>query len=277
MLLKLTPDGVRWITIVIDSEVRLPVLLNRSNSSLNHGLFVITTGVTVTPPVPPVLPVTFNETVVVRTSVPLVPVTVTVAAPNVAVLDAVKVSVLLLPVGELGLNAAVTPAGNPLALKVTPAVKLVRVMLIVLVTIAPRAIDTLPGVAVSVKFCAGLTVKVIDAVTGGSVPLAPVTVTVAGPKVAVLEAVKVSVLLFPVVDVGLKAAVTPVGNPLALNMTLPGKPARMMLIVLVAVAPRITGTLDGLGTSVNTGSETATFRVMKVVRVRPPPTPVIVT
>jgi hypothetical protein len=151
-LLKLTPDGVRWITIVTDSEVRLAVLLNRMNSSLNHWLLVFTTGVTVTPPVPPVAAVTVKEMVVVRTNVPLVPVTVTVAAPRVAVLAAVKVSVLLLAVVDAGLNTAVTPAGKPLALNTTLPVKLVRVMVTVLGADAPRVNDTLAGVAVSVKF-----------------------------------------------------------------------------------------------------------------------------
>ena len=43
-------------------------------------------------------------------------------------------------------------------------------------------------------------------------PPVPVTVTVAAPSVAVLDAVKVSVLLPPVVDDGLKLAVTPLGG-----------------------------------------------------------------
>jgi predicted cation transporter len=225
------------------------VLLNRINSSLNHGLFVLTNGVTVTPPVP-VLFVTVNETVVLRVRPPPIPVTITVAGPSVAVLEAVKVSVLLFPVGAPGLNAALTPTGNPLALKVTPAVKLVRVMLITLLTVPLRATDTLAGMAPRVKFCGGFTVKLIDVICGGSVPLVPVTVTVAGPSVAVLEAVKVNKLLFAVVDVGLKAAVTPVGNPLALKATLALKLTRVMLIVLVTVEPCVTNTLVGLAASV---------------------------
>jgi hypothetical protein len=43
----------------------------------------------------------------------------------------VTVSVELAPVAGFGLNDAAAPAGRPLALKVTPAVKLVLVMLIV--------------------------------------------------------------------------------------------------------------------------------------------------
>src|SRR5262245_64115285 len=45
-------------------------------------------------------------------------------------------------------------------------------------------------------------------------PPVPVMVMFAAPKVAALEAVKVKVLLAPVVEVGLKLAVTPFGNPL---------------------------------------------------------------
>jgi hypothetical protein len=277
-LLKLTPP-VRCITIVTVTAVKLPVLLNLSNSSLNHGPFALTTGVTVTPPVPPgVVPVTVNDTVAVRINVPLVPVTVTVAAPSVAVLAALNVSVLLLPVVAPGLNAAVTPAGNPLALNVTLPVKLVRVILIALVTAAPRATDTLAGVAVTVKFCAGFTVNVIVVVRGGCVPLVPVTVTVATPSVAVLDAVKVNVLVLPVVAAGLSAAVTPVGNPLALNVTLAGKLVRVMLIALVAVAPRVTPTLDGFAESVKFCVCTGfTVKLIVAVLDRLPLVPVTVT
>jgi len=70
-----------------------------------------------------------------------------------------------------------------------------------------------------------------------SEPLVPVTVTVAAPVAAVAEAVKVRVLV-PVVDVGLKLAVTPLGKPLALRATLPVKPLPGVTVtVLVAVPP----------------------------------------
>ena len=94
---------------------------------------MLTIGVTVTPPVPVVGVVTFSEMLAARVGPPPVPVTVTVAGPVVAVHDAVKLRVLLLPVVDPGLKAAVTPAGKPVALKTTLAVKLVRVMLIALV------------------------------------------------------------------------------------------------------------------------------------------------
>ena len=57
---------------------------------------------------------TVSDTDVVRVSAPEVAVKVTVAAPSVAVLDAVNVAVTELPVVAVdGLNATVTPAGNP--------------------------------------------------------------------------------------------------------------------------------------------------------------------
>jgi hypothetical protein len=82
-------------------------------------------------------------------------VTVTLVIPNVALLDAVRVIVLLVPVVDVGLNAAVTPLGKPLALKATPAEKPpLRVIVIALVPLAPRLIVRLDGFAESVKFAA---------------------------------------------------------------------------------------------------------------------------
>ena len=63
---------------------------------------------------------------------------VTVAAPVVAVADAVSVSTELLPVAAAGLNAAVTPLGRPVAVRFTvPANPFVRVMFTVDVPFAP--------------------------------------------------------------------------------------------------------------------------------------------
>jgi hypothetical protein len=93
--------------------------------------------------------------VVVRVSPPPVPVTVTVVIPVAAVEDAVRVSVLLVPVVDAGLNAAVTPLGNPPALKATVEEKPpLRVIVITLVPLAPRLIVRLVGFAESVKFAA---------------------------------------------------------------------------------------------------------------------------
>lgn len=246
-----------------DNEVRLAVLLKRTNSSLNQALFALTTGVIVTPPVPPVLLTTVNETLVVRVIVPLVPVTVTVAGPVVAVLEAVNVSVLLLAVVVAGLKAAVTPAGNALALNVTLEVKLVLAMPITLVAEPPRVTDTVAGLGESVKFCDGFTVRLIAAVRV-NVPLVAVTVTVAGPVVAVPEAVKVRTLLLPVVDDGANAAVTPVGKLLVLKVTLPVKFVRVRLIALVAEPPRVTDTFAGLVARLKPAVVAGPCRLLKI-------------
>ena len=125
------------MTIVIESEVIVPVLLSRMASSLYQGLLAMITGVTVTPPVPP-LPFTVRVIVVVLVNPPPVPVIVTFAEPKVAALEAVKVTVALVPVVDGGLKLAVTPLGNPLALKATPLVTPpTRVMFITPATLAP--------------------------------------------------------------------------------------------------------------------------------------------
>ena len=76
---------------------------------------------------------TVRLSVVVSVRVPDVPVIVTVAVPVAVVALAVRVSVLLLVAG-LGLNAAVTPLGKPVAERVTLPLKPFNgVMVIVLV------------------------------------------------------------------------------------------------------------------------------------------------
>ena len=97
---------------------------------------------------------TVSATVVVRVSagVPPVPLIVTLTGPpTVAPAAAVKVTTLLLPVVGSGLKAAVTPVGRPLALRSTEAVKLVRVMAIVLVAVDPWVTPTAAGEAESAK------------------------------------------------------------------------------------------------------------------------------
>jgi hypothetical protein len=65
------------------------------------------------------------------------------------------------------------------------------------------------------------------------VPEVPVIVTVTGPPlVAVLLAVKVSTLVPVVVGLGLKLAVTPLGNPLAARVTPPLNPFAGVTVML---------------------------------------------
>jgi len=163
---------------------------------------------------------------------------VTVVAPVAAVAEAVKVKVLAAVV-EAGLNPAVTPVGKPLALKVTLLLNPpIDVTVIVLVPVLPCC--TVALVPDNVKFgvATGVTFKLMTAVCVRlSAALVPVIVTLTVPVAAVLEAVNVSVLV-PVVEAGLKAAVTPVGKAPTLNATLPLKPPTgATLMVLVPVPP----------------------------------------
>ncbi len=186
---------------------------------------------------------------VVCVKLPDVPVIVTVAVPVAAVTLAVRVSVLLLVAG-LGLNAAVTPLGKPDAERVTlPLKPFDGVMLIVLVPWLPCVMVKLLGLADSVKFGAGVTVRLIVVVCV-KLPDVPVIVTVAVPVAAVTLAVRVSVLLL-VAGLGLNAAVTPPGKPDAERVTLPLKPFDgVMLIVLVPWLPCVMLKLLGLADSV---------------------------
>jgi hypothetical protein len=143
----------------------------------------------------------------------------------------------------------VTPPGKPLALTATlPVNPPVRAIVIVPEPLAPRLTVKLVGLAESEKSGA-LTTSPIEVMRDNPPPV-PVTVIVADPVVALADAVSVRVELAPVVDDGLKLAVTPPGNPLALNATLLLKPLRrVMFIVLVPLAPRLIVTLDGLAAS----------------------------
>jgi hypothetical protein len=183
---------------------------------------------------------------------PEVPVMVTVAAPTVAVEEAVSVRVeVALPFagGVTGLveNVAVTPLGRPLALSVVAESNPpVLVTVIVLVPLAPCVTVTEAGEALTLKFgdAAEFTVSA-TVVFAVRLPDVPVMVTVAVPVVAVLLAVRVKVLV-EVVGLVLKAAVTPLGKPDAARVTLPVNPPRSVtVIVLVPLPPCVTVTLLG--------------------------------
>lgn len=178
--------------------------------------------------------VTVSVNVVEFIKVPDAPVIVTEDVPVVAVLVAVKVTVLE-PVAGLGLNDAVTPVGSPEADKLTlPLNPFCGATLIALVLVAAWA--TLLGDAESVKFGPALTINEIVALLA-KLPDVPVTVTVTVPVVAVLVAVKVSVLE-AVAGLGLKDAVTPLGNPEADRLTLALKPfCGITVTVLVPLVP----------------------------------------
>jgi len=95
---------------------------------------------------------TVRESVVALAKLPAVPVMVTVAGPVVAEPLAVSVKVLV-PVVLPGLNDAVTPAGKPEADKLTVPLKpLSALIVMVLVPLAPWAMDKPFGEVESVKF-----------------------------------------------------------------------------------------------------------------------------
>jgi hypothetical protein len=192
---------------------------------------------------------TVTAIVVEAVSDPDVPVIVTVAGPVVAVLVAARVR-RLEPVAGLVPKLAVTPAGSPVAVRVTPlAHPLAAVTLIVSVAVLPGTTDKVPAVGASVKLGAPFTVSamVTEAV---SVPEVPVIVTVARPVVAVLVAVNVSTLA-PAAGFVPKLAVTPVGSPVAARVTLPVKPlAGVTVTVSDALLPWFSATVGVVATNV---------------------------
>lgn len=203
---------------------------------------------------------------------PEVPVIVTVAAPTVAVEDAVRVRVeVALPFagGVTGLveNAAVTPLGKPEALNVVAELNPpVLVMVIVLVPLAPCVTVTDVGEAAMVKLGVAdeftVNARVVVAV---KLPEVPVIVTVAAPVVAVLLAISVSTLV-PVVGFVPNAAVTPLGRPEAARVTLPvNPPTSVTVMVLVPLPPCVIVRLLGESDSVKLGVDEPARRLIRPV------------
>jgi len=103
---------------------------------------------------------------------------------------------------------------------------------------------TLLGEADNVKLGAAFTVSE-TLVVAVRLPDVPVIVIVAGPVVAVLDAVNVKALLL-VAGLGANTAVTPLGKVDVVNVTLPLNPfCGVMLIVLEPLVPCVTATLAG--------------------------------
>ena len=181
--------------------------------------------------------VTVKLIVAVCVKLPETPVIVTVAVPVVAVPLAVSVRTLVAVAGFVP-NAAVTPVGRPVAASVTlPVNPSVSAIVIVLVLPAPPcAIVTLDGEADKLKFGGPVTVNE-TVVVCVKLPETPVIVTVAVPIVAVPLAVNVKTLV-AVAGFVPNAAVTPVGKPDAVSVTLPVKlSVGMIVIVLVPPVP----------------------------------------
>src|SRR5438874_1946419 len=197
-----------------------------------------------------------------------------------------KVSVLV-PVAGFALNIANTPGGGFNTNRNTELLNPPSgVILIVVVAVVPCLTVKLLGDAESRKSgCDGggagaFTVKLMVVVLV-RLPDVPVMVMLPVPTVAVLLAASVRALE-PVVLLGLKEAVTPLGRPEADRETLLLKPfAGVMVIVLLPLEPRVTVTL--LGEEIGRAScrercgARFTVKLMFVVCVRLPDVPVTVT
>jgi hypothetical protein len=163
----------------------------------------------------------FSSRGVEAISVPEFPVMIMIELPVAAVLPTARVSVLFV-VAVVGEKVAVTPAGKPLTERVTKFAKpLIGTTLIVDLPEAPGTTNTSLGAAESEKLLAFTTTCACAEFV--MLPEVPVTVNVAMPGVAALVAESVSVLV-PVVGFGENTAVTPLGSPEALRVTLPVKP-----------------------------------------------------
>jgi hypothetical protein len=187
-----------------------------------------------------------SETVVVCVNDPEVPVIVMVLVPVVAVLEAVKVSVLVEVVGFVP-NVAVTPLGSAELDRVTDPVKpAMSVTVIVLLPLVPCFTVKLEGEAESEKLgCAGAVTVSDTVVVCVRLPDVPVMVTVAVPVVAVELALSVRTLV-EVVGLVPKLAVTPEGRPEADKVTLPVNPPEgVTVIVLLPLVPCVTLKLVG--------------------------------
>ena len=87
----------------------------------------------------------------------------------------------------------------------------------------------------------------LNEVVRDSPPPVPATVTLKDPMTAVAATANVTVLLAPVVAFGLILAVTPLGRPEALKVTLLAKPpVRAIVTVTAPLPPCEMPRLDGL-------------------------------
>jgi hypothetical protein len=179
---------------------------------------------------------------------PEVPVTFIVDVPATTVAPAVSVK-MLVPALLTGLNDAVTPLGRLDAARVTVPLKpLCGVIITVVVALFPCTTLTLPGDAERLKF-GTTTVRVIVRLWL-KLPEVPVTFMVDVPATTEAPAVRVKVLV-PVLLTRLNDAVTPLGKPDAVRLTLPLKPpcgviVRVLVPLLPCVTPRVLGDAERL-------------------------------
>jgi hypothetical protein len=227
-----------------------------------------------------VVPVTVRETVVVSAVLPEVPITVmlyvpvTVDEPTVIVMVEVPA-----PVIEVGLKLTVTPVGWPVADKVMAELKPpVAALLIVEPPELPCATETEAGAALMVKLGV-VPVTVRETVVVSVVlPEVPVTempyVPVTADEATAIVMVEVPA---PVIEVGLKLTVTPVGWPVADKVMAELKPpVAALLIVELPELPCATETDAGAALMVKLGVVPVTVRETVVVSLLLPEVPVTV-
>lgn len=195
------------------------------------------------------------------------------AAPVEGVVKMVRVAVPGVPwatLTELGLKLNVGRSWAPAGREATTAVNItspvkpltdVTVIVEVLPVVAPGLTETAVPAIVKPGVCAAETVRAM-VVVANKLPEVPVMVTVLGPPtVAELLAVSVSRLV-PLAGFVPKAAVTPLGKPVAASVTLPVKPpAGVTVIVLVPLPPWAMLMLLGAADSLKLGLVTVTVAV----------------
>ncbi len=179
-------------------------------------------------------------------------------------------------VGDVpALNEPVTPVGRPARVNVTVLAKpFCGFKVKVLVPSAPCAMLRVEGAAESVNVGGADMVSAIVALLV-SVPHVPVIVTVETPAATVPAAANVT--LRGAALAGPKVAVTPVGSPEVASATVPLKPFRAVMAMLLAtLAPGLTLTLAGLAEIVKLGGATM-VSAMVVLLTAVPDVPLMVT
>jgi hypothetical protein len=143
------------------------------------------------------------------------------------------------------------------------------------VVVPPCVTETVGAFGASTMLGAAFTVKAI-VVEADMLPAVPLMVTVAVPVVAVLPAVSVTTLV-PLVGLVAKAAVTPLGKPVAASVTLPVNPLKAKIVIVSdALLPCTTASVGAVGDSVKIGG-VLTVSAIVVDAVRLPEVPVMVT
>ena len=185
---------------------------------------------------------TVNNTVEVRVNVPLRPVIVSVKVPVGVepIVERFKTAEPEPPIVD-GLKDPVTPPGSPETLIVTvPEKPLIGVTVVRYVIPLPAVTNCEPGDDDIEKSGVPppLTVKTAVVVRDGKPAAAPVTIIVKVPLVVPVVKISIVETPDPVIDAGIKFAVVPEGNPLALRATKLLKPLRPFTpIVKRATAP----------------------------------------